>query len=187
MLTEWYFKDLFPSDRAKHGFNILDTLNGAFVSGYIFHWVVTIIPEGRKTYYRRREIEKIVVAILEWYRVLFHELLKNTEQIEGLKGSLFKDGGGKEDVILIYQRLAREHQRDPKKSPLRIESFAPLMSTVNTWIHYKVEDLWEFSDRMDDDLRSITRKLMDNTKNRAGSTVEGDRKLKESRSKNVEE
>lgn len=92
LLQELAIRDAFPIDghrRLHHVLDILGVMWGSFVTGYIFHWVVTHVPEKRKEYEGELDVERDLSMMMYYYQSFIVSLLKGLRYDPSIKGNIY--------------------------------------------------------------------------------------------------
>lgn len=158
-LLTWVILEVSVSDRVegvfKHIIELVKTMCNTYVTGYIFYWGVSLIPELRLKYTRQALIEECVHDLFDWYRFWAFTLFKEIGMPNTLKGSLFHHSDPNCSIIFrTLYRYSTNNKVDPN------ERFKFFRQFVIPRIGNNISQLEDLMNRMnDDELHLITKDL----------------------------
>ncbi|MBL7955482.1 MAG: hypothetical protein JNJ91_10610 [Flavobacteriales bacterium] len=154
VIREHYSEGLFP--RANRFMDILAVGMGAFVTGYIFHWVVGHMPKMRVDYERDVDIERDLSSILSNYFHLHTLLLRDIPRDRSITANIFDRFYSTEPHKIVEQMVSIKVVRETGSDfPYTLDPYYYSFDTWRAQITLTVENMYKDRQEINGWLRGL--------------------------------
>lgn len=164
VVSFWFVQELAIRDafqieqhrRLHHILDILSVLWGSFVTGYIFHWVVTHVPNKRKQYERDLDMERNVGMIMANFQGLVVQLLKGIKRDSTVTGSIYASVYAIEPPAIVDEMVAvRPNKVTGEFFPMPHDPYYLHFESTIVQMRLSLTDLYDTRHILDERLRGI--------------------------------